>query len=115
MLLYCVISGLTDHPVNCKETLDHMRKQFKRFARLKLNKDVLQDLYVEEVITHEERIDIQKLDKEFRMEMLMDDIIIPSLRARTSQKYICFINILQRSRDVALKSMASELTRHLLK
>ena len=109
-----MLYGLTDHPVDYKATLDHIRKQFKKFVHLTVNKDVLQDLYMEEVITHEEKIQIQKLDKEVRMETLRDDVIIPSLQAKIGQKYICFINIMQRSHDITLKSMASELTRNLL-
>ena len=115
VLVHCVIYGLTDHPVNCKDTLDHIRTNFKRLVKLKLNKDVLQDLYMEQVITHEEKIEIQKVDKEFRMEKLMDDVIIRSLTAQTGQKYICFINILQRSHNITLKNLAYELARHLLK
>ena len=95
--------------------MDHIRKHFKRFVRVKVHRDVLHDLYTEEVITYEEKMEIRKMEKEFRMETLMDDVIIPSLRAQTGQKYICFINILQRSHDITLKSLASDLTRHLLK
>ena len=101
--------------MNYKDTLDHIRINFTRLVKLNLNKEVLHNLYMEEVITHEQKIEIQKVDKEFRMEALIDDVIIRSLKAQTSQTYIRFINILQRSHDVTLKSMASELARHLLK
>ena len=106
-----MLYGLTDHPVDYKATLDHIRKQFKRFVHLTVNKDVLQDLYMEKVITHEEKIQIQKLDKEDRMETLMDDVIIRSLEAETGQKYISFINIMLRSDDSSLRDVASELIR----
>ena len=95
--------------------MDHVQKQFKRFVRLNVNQDVLQDLYIEKVITHDEKIEIQRLNKEARMETLLDDVIIPSLQAETGQKYISFLNIMQRSHDITLNSVASELILDLLK
>ena len=95
--------------------MDHIKKQFKRFVCLNVNQDVLQDLYIEEVITHDEKIEIQRLNKEARMETLLDDVIIPSLKAEIGQKYISFLNIMQRSHDITLKSITSELIQNLLK
>ena len=44
------------------------------------------------------------------MERLLDYIIIPSLNAKTGQKFIAFINALKKSEDTTLNRMASDMT-----
>ena len=66
---------------------------------------------MEHVISRKQKIEIQNLEAEDRMERLLDKIIFPSLEAETGQKYISFINIMLRSDDSSLRDLASELIR----
>ena len=86
-----------------------MRKQYKRFVHFTINNDAVQDLFIEEVLTHEQKLEIQKLDVQKRMENLLDYVIIPSLQAGMAQKYINLINIMINSDDSLLRAMASEM------
>ena len=67
------------------------------------------------VITHAEKLQIQDLKVQDRLEHLLDYIIIPSLSAKTGQKFIAFINVLMKSDDTSLNRMASDITRNLFK
>ena len=86
-----------------------MTKQYKRFVQLTIDKDAVQDLFVEEVLTIEQKLEIQKLDVKKRMENLLDYIIIPSLQEGIAQKYINLIKIMSNSSDSLLRAMASEM------
>ena len=86
-----------------------MKKQYKRFTQLTINNEALKDLFMEDVLTHEQKLEIQKLDVQKRMENLLDCIIIPSLQAGTAQKYVNLINIMMNSDDSLLSAMASEM------
>ena len=86
-----------------------MKKQYKRFIHLTINNDAVQDLFIEDVLTHEEKLDIQMLNIRKRMEYLLDYVIIPSLQAGMAQKYINLINIMINSDDSLLRAMASEM------
>ena len=100
---------MTDHPVNCKTALNHMKKQYKRFTQLTINDDAIKDLFMEDVLTHEQKLEIQMLNVRKRMENLLDYIIIPSLQAGMAQKYINLVNIMMNSDDSLLRAMASEM------
>ena len=76
---------------------------------LNISKDVIRDLYTEKVITLNEKKEIQRKEMENRMEYLLDDIIIPSLEAKSDQKYIGLVRVMNRSDDSLLKNVASEL------
>ena len=86
-----------------------MKKQYKRFISLTISNDAVQDLYIEDVLTHEQKLEIQKLDVYKRMEYLLDYVIIRSLHAGMPQKYINFINVMSDSDDSLLRAMASEM------
>ena len=76
---------------------------------LNISKDVIRDLYTEKVITLNEKKEIQRKEMENRMEYLLDDIIIPSLEAKSDQKYIGLVRVMNRSDDSSLKNVASKL------
>ena len=61
------------------------------------------------VVTLDEKKAIKKLDTGERMEHLLDHVIIPSLKAKQSEKYINFINVLKNSDDSSLKTVAAQL------
>ena len=47
------------------------------------------------------------------MEYLLDEIIIPSLEAKSIQKYNGLVRVMSRSDDSLLKDVASQLALHL--
>ena len=65
------------------------------------------------VITHAEKLQIQDLKVQDRMEHLLDYVIIRSLNAKSGQKFIAFMNVLTKSEDTSLNCMASDMTRNL--
>ena len=86
-----------------------MQKQYKRFICLTISNVAVQDLFVENVLTHEQKLEIQKIDAQKRMEYLLDYVIFRSLHAEIPQKYISLINIMIKSDDSLLRAMASEM------
>ena len=86
-----------------------MKKQYKRFTQLTINDDAIKDLFIQDVLTHEQKLTIQMLNVQKRMENLLDYIIIPSLQEGMAKKYINLINIMLNSDDVLLRAMASEM------
>ena len=86
-----------------------MKKQYKRFTQLTINDDAIKDLFIQDVLTHEQKLTIQMLNVQKRMENLLDYIIIPSLQEGMANKYINLINIMLNSDNVLLRAMASEM------
>ena len=70
---------------------------------------MISDLYIDKVITHAEKLEIQDLKVQARMERLLDRVIIPSLNAKGSQKFVAFINILSKSDDTTMNRIASDM------
>jgi len=94
--------------------LDYTRNNYTRLIHLVISENVVQNLYQNKVITLNEKKEIQRKDKEKRMESLLDDVIIPSLEAKTGQKYINLIKVMKVSDDTSLNAVASELMCNLL-
>ena len=86
-----------------------MKKQYKRFTQLTINDDAIKDLFIQDVLTHEQKLTIQMLNVQKRMENLLDYIIIPSLQEGMANKYINLINIMLNSDNILLRAMASEM------
>ena len=104
---------LIDYSVNFKTAMDYIRSQYTELIHLNINTDVIPDLYKEKVITLNEKKEIQRREMEKRMEYLLDDIIIPSLEAKSGQKYIGLVRVMNRSDDSLLKDVASKLALNL--
>ena len=68
-------------------------------------------LYAEEVITYDQRkfIDIQVGRN--KMDYLIVDIIVPSLKAKFSKKYKSFLKVMEENDDTDLQSAAEMLGR----
>ena len=90
-----------------------MTKHYVRLTHISIYDEVIKHLFMEHVISRKQKIEIQNLEEDDRMERLLDKIIFPSLEAETCQKYISFINIMLRSDDSSLRDVASELIRNL--
>ena len=93
--------------------MDYIWSQYTELMHLNINTDVIRDLYKEQVITLNEKKEIQRKEMEKRMEYFLDDIIIPSLEAKSSQKYIGLVRVMNRSDDSVLKDVASKLALNL--
>ena len=104
---------LIDYSVNFKTAINYIRSQYTDLIHLNINTDVIPDLYKEKVITLNEKKEIQRREMEKRMEYLLDDIIIPSLEAKSGQKYIGLVQVMNRSDDSLLKDVASKLALNL--
>ena len=104
---------MIDDSVNFEAALDYTRNNYTRLIHLVISEDVIQNLYQDKVITLNEKKEIQRKDKEKRMEYLLDDVIIPSLEAKIGQKYINLIKLMKHSDDSSLNAVASELMRNL--
>lgn len=108
-----VLCKLIDYSVNFKTAMDYIRSQYTELIHLNINTDVIPDLYKEQVITLNEKKEIQRKEMEKRMEYLLDNIIIPSLEAKSGQKYIGLVRVMNRSDDSSLKDVASKLALNL--
>ena len=93
--------------------LDYTRKNYTSLIHLVISEDVAQNLYQNKVITLNEKKEIQRKDKEKRMEYLLDEVIIPSLEAKTGQKYINLMKLMKSSDDTSLNAVASDVMRNL--
>ena len=65
-----------------------------------------------EVITYEEKVDMDNMSIEKRIKFLLDRVITPSLKSMHRKKYINFIHVMESSDDVLLQSQASKLKRY---
>ena len=108
-----MLCKLTDYTVNFKTAMDYMRSTYTELIHLNISTDIIRDLYKEQVITLNEKKEIQRREMESRMEYLLDDIIIPSLEAKSGQKYIGLVRVMKRSDDSLLKDVASKLVLNL--
>ena len=108
-----MLCKLIDYSVNFKTAINYIRSQYTELIHLNINTDVIPDLYKEKVITLNEKKEIQRREMEKRMEYLLDDIIIPSLEAKSGQKYIGLVRVMNRSDDSLLKDVASKLALNL--
>ena len=107
-----MLCKLIDFSVNFKTAMNYIRSQYTKLIRHNIT-DVIPDLYKEEVITLNEKKEIQRREMEKRMEYLLDDIIIPSLEAESGQKYIGLVRVMDRSDNSSLKDVASKLALNL--
>ena len=76
---------------------------------MNISNRLLGRLYTKRVITDEEKIQMNEMNKKERIEYLLDNVIIPSLRSGHSKKYINFIDVMKNSEDTLLQSRASKM------
>ena len=72
--------------------------------------DMSGKLYAKDVITNQEKLEINNLIGKRQMERLLD-IIIQSLHCNNTTKYKGFLKAMEESDDVLLRNKAKELTR----
>ena len=94
--------------------MDYLRNHYTELIRLMICEDVIQHLYQEKVITLKQKREIQRKNTEDRMEFLLDEVIVPSLEAKTGQKFISLTKVMKNCDDVSLNTTATEFVRNLL-
>ena len=104
---------LIDELAEYDDALEYIRKEYNRFKHLNINNDMISEFYIGKVLTHPEKLQIKDLKVQDRMEHLLDYIIIPSLGAKTSEKFVAFINILNKSDDATMNRVATDIIRKL--
>ena len=67
-------------------------------------------LYAKDVITNQEKLEIDKLVGKKQMEKVLD-IIILSLSSNDAEKYKGFLKVLEKSDDLLLRNKAKELSK----
>ena len=94
--------------------MDYLRNHYTELINLAISEDVIQHLFQERVITLKQKKEIRRKETENRMEFLLDEVIIPSLDAKTGQKYISLTKVMKKSDDISLNAVASQLMCNLL-
>ena len=94
---------------DCAAAANELKKQLGILTKLDCS-TMMCSLYAKDVITYSERkiIDAKVVGEE-KMIYLLVDIIIPSLKTNICTKYKGFLEAMEESADVILRSMAARL------
>jgi len=107
LLWFFLFHALLDDPAGAAE--EKIREHYNELSNLKIN-SLLGLLYGKKVIAMEEKKAIQSKSLESdRMMYFLDDILIPSLQNKMTEKYNGFLQLLQDSGDTDMKSMAERI------
>ena len=99
--------------LDCDATANKLQSQLNTLVNL--NYDAMSlSLFSQSIITRRERQIINDKCGEEKMEYLLADIIIPSLRVNVYGKYKGFLKAMEESDDSTLKSTAKNLGMYLL-
>ena len=90
------------------DVADNLKKQLGVLTKLKYNA-MMGSLLAEDVITYDERKIINEKIGAEKMDYLIVDIIIPSLKVKNHKKYKGFLKAMENSEDGDLKDMAKRL------
>ena len=71
-------------------------------------------LYANEVITAGERQEIKHKVGGDKMEYLIVDVIIPSLKQEFGKKYKAFLKVMEGNEDIALQNAAKDLGMYIM-
>ena len=93
-----------DHAAAIKK----LRKQLDKLSSLNYN-NMERSLYGYGVITSDERKEIKSKVGDEKMEYLIVDIIIPSLRRKFNKKYKAFLEVMEENEDTDLQDTAKML------
>ena len=98
---------------DCDAAANELQSQLNTLVNLNYDAMAL-SLFSESIITRKERQIINDKCGEEKMEYLLADIIIPSLRVHYCGKYKGFLKAMEESGDSTLKSIAKKLGMYLL-
>ena len=106
VLLICVFSDTFDHAIATEVIISHYDEVCKLPIKLLLPK-----LFAKKVVTLEQKKIIANKEKNDLegMTAFLDDIILPSLEAKFSEKYKGFLEAMEENDDQTLKEMAKRL------
>ena len=88
-----------------------LRKQLDKLSTLNYS-NMERSLYGNEVITADERKEIKSKVGDEKMEYLIVDIIIPSLKKKFSRKYKAFLEVMEENDDTDVQDTAKMLGMH---
>ncbi|XP_065900904.1 uncharacterized protein [Dysidea avara] len=98
-----------EEAINSSAAYNKIRKHYPQITKLHISA-ILAQLYADEVITLEQKMEIGTISLETnKMMYFLDNILIPSLQADLTQKYIGFINVLKGSDDPDMQKMAEKI------
>ena len=89
-------------------TVKKLRRQLDKLSSLNYN-NMERSLYAYEVITADERKEIKSKVGDEKMEYLIVDIIIPSLKRKFNKKYKAFLEVMEENEDTDLQDTAKML------
>ena len=108
VLLCIVLPAINFKGFDYIGTAKLLRTQFDKISRLNYN-NMKTSLYANEVITIEEKRLIDSKIGHEKMDYLIAEIIIPSLKQGFDQKYKSFLKAMEDSEDTDLRSTAKML------
>ena len=94
---------------DCTTAKDIMKRNYVKLTKLPIN-SILGQLYGKGVITLKQKLTMEAESLESnRMEYFLDHVILPSLDTDVSIKYKGFLEVMEKSDDAILTSMAKKL------
>ena len=94
-------------PYNCSDAAKLLKSKYAKLSNLSYS-NMNGSLYAKDVITQQEKLEIQQLIGKSQMEKVLD-IVIASLNVNQTAKYISFLVAMENSEDRTLKEIAQEL------
>ena len=92
---------------NCSDAANMLKKKFDLLSNLSYS-NMSGSLFANDVITQQEKLEIDQLVGKSQMERVLD-IVIASLKVDKTAKYEGFIVAMGNSEDTLLKAIAKEL------
>ena len=96
---------------DCPSLLDRLQHNYVEISNLPIN-SILNHLFAGKIITLQEKQKIKTIPRELedeRMEYLLDNIIIPSLKNNVTVKFKGFLKVLEDSDNPVLTTAAKNL------
>ena len=94
-------------PYNCSDAAKLLQSKYAKLSNLSYS-NMSGSLYANEVITQQEKLEIQQLIGKSQMERVLD-IVIASLKVNQTAKYKGFLLAMENSDDETLNTIAEEL------
>ena len=109
MYVLCIYVG---QPYNCSDAAQLLKSKYAELSNLSYS-NMSGSLYSNDVITQQEKLEIEKLIGKSQMERVLD-IVIASLKVNQTAKYKGFLLAMESSEDGTLNTKAQELGKWIL-
>ena len=94
---------------DCVTTEANIQQHYSELYQLPVNDFMLGMFYGRKVITIDEKRVIHSTSQDKRMTYILDNVIIPSLKAKVKGKCNAFLELLKESDDIALSTVAERI------